>query len=107
MDNFQLNTIKLAGGIVIKNWGAPTAHVWETGKMGIMQPGRPLSEQADFLMELKPEYLLIKPSHLRLLVSYFYENQLKLSSLKSLDLTASFPLFFSFSALFFLSSSVN
>ena len=82
-DNFQLNTIKLAGGIVIKNWGAPTAHVWETGKMGIMQPGRPLSEQADFLMELKPEYLLIKPSHLRLLISYFYENQLKLSSLKS------------------------
>ena len=82
-DNFQLNTIKLAGGIVIKNWGTPTVHVWETGKMGIMQPGRPLSEQADFLMELKPEYLLIKPSHLRLLVSYFYENQLKLSSLKS------------------------
>lgn len=83
-DIFQSHAKKLAGGIVIQNWGSPTDQVWETGEMGIMQPGKPLSDQANFLLELKPDYLLIKPSHLRLLISYFHENQLKLASLKSI-----------------------
>jgi phenylacetate-CoA ligase len=82
-DSFQSNAQEFAGGIIIQNWGAPTDIVWKTGKMGIMQPGKPLSDLANFLLELKPDYLLIKPSHLRLLLSYFHENQLKLDSLIS------------------------
>ena len=82
-ENFPSNSINFAGGILIHNWGSPTEKVWETGKMGIIRSDRPLSEQANFLIELKPDYLIIRPSNLRLLISYFYENKIKLSSLRS------------------------
>ena len=82
-ENRPTNAIDLAGGILIPNWGSPTAQVWKTGKMGIITSDKPLSEQANFLIELNPDYLIIRPSNLRLLISYFHENKIKLSSLRS------------------------
>jgi phenylacetate-CoA ligase len=82
-ENYPKDAVNFAGGIIIPNWGRPTSYVWETGKMGIIRSDKSLAEQANFLIELQPNYLIIRPSNLRLLISYFHENKIKLSSLRS------------------------
>ena len=57
-------TVAMNGGLLLPDWGAPTNMLWETGRMGVLQPDNPLFVQADFLDKLMPDYLLIRPAAL-------------------------------------------
>jgi phenylacetate-CoA ligase len=76
-------TIVMNEGLLLAHWGAPTNSLWETGGMGILQPGKPPSVQVDFLVSLKPDYLLIRPASLRLLLAYVREHGIRMPRLKS------------------------
>jgi len=70
-------------GIVLKSWNPPASLVTQTGRMGLIEPDLPLSEQADYVLRRKPSYLLMRPAGLRLLLSYFKENNIKLDFVQS------------------------
>jgi phenylacetate-CoA ligase len=72
------NSIIDKSGIVLKSWNPPASLITQTGRMGLIQPDLPLSEQADYVLRRKPSYLLMRPAGLRLLLSYFKENNIKL-----------------------------
>ena len=65
------NVQRLAGGLVMPDWGEPYAKLWKTGPMGVLQPGKPVAEQIDFLEAYGPDYLLLRPSSLRLLIAEY------------------------------------
>jgi phenylacetate-CoA ligase len=80
---FAPGTIVMAEGLVVPDWGAPTNGLWDTGSMGIMQPGKPLSVQVEFLTQLRPDYLLIRPAGLRLLLAHAREQGVGLPKLRA------------------------
>jgi phenylacetate-CoA ligase len=76
-------TIVMKEGLLLTHWGPPTNLLWETGGMGILQPGKPLAIQVDFLAHLKPDYLLIRPAALRLLLAHVREQGVRMPRLKA------------------------
>ena len=77
------NTIIDKSGTVLGSWYPPTSIIAQTGRMGIIEPDLPLSEQADYVLRRKPSYLLMRPAGLRLLLSYFKENNITLDFVES------------------------
>jgi phenylacetate-CoA ligase len=76
-------TVIMNEGLLLPDWGAPTNSLWQTGSMGVLQPSKPLSVQVDFLKKLRPDYLLIRPAGLRLLLAHIREQGLKLPNLSA------------------------
>jgi phenylacetate-CoA ligase len=72
-----------AGGWIAPNWGPPASLLWETGRMGVLEPFEPLEQQAAFLMKRRPGHLIMRPAGLRLLLAHFREKGLSLDSLRS------------------------
>jgi phenylacetate-CoA ligase len=70
-------------GVISPDWGPPATLLWETGKMGMLEPFDPIPDQAEFLISRRPSYLIMRPAGLRLLLCHFREQGLKLDSLKS------------------------
>jgi phenylacetate-CoA ligase len=72
-----------AGGLIVKDWGNPASLFWKTGPMGLLLPHEPLSIQAEFLLQRRPGYLIMRPAGLRLLLSHFRESGVALESIQS------------------------
>ena len=70
-------------GVIAHDWGPPASLLWETGKMGIVQPDGPFDEQLEYLLKRRPAYIIIRPADLRLLLCYFREHGHTLDSLRS------------------------
>jgi phenylacetate-CoA ligase len=77
------DAVELGRGVISPDWGPPATLLWKTGKMGMLEPFEPIPLQAEFLMARRPSYLIMRPAGLRLLLSYFREQGLRLDSLKS------------------------
>jgi len=77
------NTIIDKSGIIWNTWNPPVSFIAKTGRMGLVQPDLPLSEQAEYVLKRKPSYLLMRPAGLRLLLSYFKENNIKIDFIES------------------------
>ncbi len=79
----SMGVVHLHGGLVLPDWGPPVATVWKTGKMGVLQPGQPPSTQIAFLRDLRPDYLLIRPSSLRLLLAHMRDQPVNSPPMRS------------------------
>jgi phenylacetate-CoA ligase len=66
------------------NWGEPVCHMYNTGPSTLLFHTMPISQQADVLLELRPQYLLAYPSNILRLAQYFRANALELDSLLGL-----------------------
>ena len=77
------DAIEWGGGVISPDWGPPATLLWETGKMGMLEPFDPIPVQAEFLITRRPSYLIMRPAGLRLLLCHFREQGLKLDTLKS------------------------
>jgi phenylacetate-CoA ligase len=77
------NTIVDKSGIIWNSWNPPSSLIAQTGRMGLVQPDLPLSEQAEYILRRKPSYLLMRPAGLRLLLSFFKENNIKIDFILS------------------------
>ena len=75
--------VELGRGVISPDWGPPATLLWETGKMGMLEPFEPIPLQAEFLIARRPSYLIMRPAGLRLLLCHFREQGWKLESLKS------------------------
>lgn len=75
--------VRIGGGVILPQWGPPATSLWQTGKMAILQPGATPVAQADFLAAVHPDYLLIKPSGLRLLLAYLRDTGTALPPLRA------------------------
>ncbi len=62
---------RLAGGMVLQSWGEPHSRLWKTGPIGLLQPGTSVAQQIEFMEAFAPDYLLLRPSSLRLLLSEY------------------------------------
>lgn len=71
-------------GFMYPDWGPPGNLLWRTGKIGQMDYTQPIATQAAFLQRMQPRYLYTTPGSLRLLMSYFRSEGLRLPSLKSI-----------------------
>jgi len=76
-------TVAMHEGLLLPNWGSPTNLLWETGRMAVLQPDRPVSVQVEFLANLKPDYLYIRPAELRLLLAHMREYHVQLPKLRA------------------------
>jgi phenylacetate-CoA ligase len=76
-------TVAMNGGLLLPDWGSPTNLLWETGRMAVLQPDRPVSVQVDFLANVKPDYLYIRPTELRLLLAHMRQHQIQLPKLRA------------------------
>lgn len=74
-------TKRVSKGIVIEGWGAPLGLLWQTGPMGLMQPGADHQAVVEFLTTLNPHHILIRPSGLRLLLHYIKAQNIRLPRL--------------------------
>jgi phenylacetate-CoA ligase len=77
------HTVVMNEGLILPHWGPPANLLWETGRMGVLQPGRPPSVQVEFLTNLKPDYLLMRPAGLRLLLAHLREYGIRLPPLRA------------------------
>ena len=64
------------------HWGQATAYLFETGGASLLSIRATIDEQARWLHELNPEYLLTYPSNFAALSRYMQSNQLGLSRLR-------------------------
>lgn len=71
-------------GLILPDWGSPSNLLWRTGKVGQMDYAQPIADQAAFLQRMQPQYLYTTPGSLRLLMSYFRSEGMRLPSLKSI-----------------------
>ena len=69
-------------GVQTRNWGSATAGLFRTGLACALNIHRPIKDQAEWLMQHQPGYLLSYPSNILALTRYFAERQWKLSGLK-------------------------
>ena len=74
---------KIAGGIVLPDYGPPISLICKTGPLGIIQPGKSQAEIVQFLLEIEANYLLMRPAGLRLLLAHCHEHKIRLPSLRS------------------------
>lgn len=56
------------------NWGKPEATVFETGTASVRNIGTDISEQARWLMDFEPDYLITTPTNLKGLCHWFQAN---------------------------------
>lgn len=79
----QAAAMELPEGLMLPDWGPPTALLWRTGPMALVSSMMPMPDQAAFLLRLQPDYLFTTPSTLRLLLAHCREAGLSLRSLRS------------------------
>ena len=65
----QQAEVRSPSGLRLDDWGPPYNLLWPTGPMVVTDYAVPIAQQAEFLHRLRPNYVLINPSTLRLLVS--------------------------------------
>ncbi len=65
-------------------WGSPTSYIYDTGPSTVFYHMLPIDEQANLLIELKPEYLLTYPSNAMMLAKYFRKHNLELPDLRGI-----------------------
>ena len=70
-------------GLILPDWGHPANLFWKTGRLGILSPKLPLSQQVAFLRKVRPDYLHTFPSYLRLLIAYIRETREKTGKLRA------------------------
>jgi phenylacetate-CoA ligase len=68
-------------GVILPNLQTLAGAIWNTGALGLMSYRQPVQKQAEFLLKVKPKHLGIRPTDLRLLLSYFRDHQLRLDSI--------------------------
>jgi phenylacetate-CoA ligase len=71
-------------GSHIGNWGPPMGDVYHTGPAVLLDIRTPLSEQADWLIRIQPNYVLTFPSNALALAIHFKEHQFTLPSLRGI-----------------------
>ncbi len=69
-------------GRVFASWGAPIDTVYETGPLAMLSAPRDVADQAAWLVEHDPAYLLSLPSNLLALCRYFTETGAPLPRLR-------------------------
>lgn len=79
----QVAQVRSPTGLMLPDWGPPISRLWRTGPMGVLDDRVAIADQAAFLQRLKPEYLHVFPANLRLVLSHFREQNLRLESLRS------------------------
>ena len=70
-------------GLSLPDWGSPISLLWRTGPMALIDDGTPLSEQAERLRRLRPEYLSANPSALRILLGHCRDAGITLPNLRA------------------------
>ena len=70
--------------VILKNWGMPFSLITDTGKTSIVEPENSVDVQAKFILKRQPPYLVMRPAGLRLLLSYFRENEIKVDCIKAI-----------------------
>jgi phenylacetate-CoA ligase len=76
-------TVAMNAGLLLPDWGRPANSLWETGRMGLLQPDQPPSVQVVFLRNLKPDYIVVRPAVLRLLLAHIREQGVLLPTLRA------------------------
>lgn len=71
-------------GLVLPNWGPPTAEVYKTGPAAALSVQTYIDEQADWLCKQDPDYLITYPSNLQALAEYFQRTGQNLTRLREL-----------------------
>ena len=79
----QISELKSAHGLMSPDVGPPTSMIWHTGKLGRIHINQPTAEHVEFILKTQPTHLIIFPSSLRLILNYFIQHSLRMTSLKS------------------------
>lgn len=72
----------LLPGITSENWGAPAALLYETGPASLLDSRTPVPEQAAWLIQENPDYLISLPSNLTALADHCRQEGIKIPGLK-------------------------
>lgn len=67
------------------NWGWPVSHVYPSGPVAALTLVSTISEQAEWLRRINPDYLLSLPSNLTYLVKYFRDHGMELPAIRSVS----------------------
>jgi len=67
------------------NWGWPVSHVYHSGRVAALTLSFTTSEQAEWLLRIRPEHLLTLPSNLKALLEHFRENRLASPGIRSVS----------------------
>ncbi|MFO7592424.1 MAG: phenylacetate--CoA ligase family protein [Pseudomonadota bacterium] len=78
----QNNNTKPPHGAIADNWGRATSGVFSTGPCAMLDIFTPVSQQAEWLQQQQPDYLLTHPSILLELVQHCQNNNVEIPSLK-------------------------
>lgn len=76
--------IKDSKGVVVPGWGPATDALFETAPSYVLHIGTPVNEQAQWLLDCKPEILLTHPSNALALAEYCLEHEIQLPSLREI-----------------------
>ena len=66
------------------DWGAPVSYMYNTGQSTLLFHTMPIFQQAELLLDIKPQYLIAYPSNILRLAQFFRANSLKLDGLLGL-----------------------
>lgn len=78
----QQAAIRSPDGLRLDDWGPPYNLLWSTGPMVVTDYAAPIAQQARFLQRLQPDYVLINPSTLRLLIGHCRAEGITLPSVR-------------------------
>ncbi len=79
----QQAEVRSPNGLRLEDWGPPYNLLWLTGPMVVTDYAIPIARQAEFLRRLGPDYVLINPSTLRLLVSHCRAENITLPTVRA------------------------
>ncbi len=68
----------------LPNWGGALATAFETGPCCTLNISHDVEEQAKWLVDEKPQYVISHPSNIEALAQYFLDNKLQLPALKQM-----------------------
>ncbi|MGH7209914.1 MAG: phenylacetate--CoA ligase family protein [Acetobacteraceae bacterium] len=79
----QQAAVRSPDGLRLDDWGPPYNLLWPTGPMVVIDYAMPIARQAEFLRRLGPDYVLINPSTLRLLVNHCRAERITLPEVRA------------------------
>lgn len=69
-------------GVTFQSWGPATDIIYDTGLAALLNSTASIADQADWLCQINPVYLLTHPSNLLALAEYFHNEGRSLPTLK-------------------------
>lgn len=79
----QQAAVRSPEGLRLGDWGPPYNLLWPTGPMVVIDYAMSIAGQAEFLRRLGPDYVLINPSTLRLLVGHCRAERVTLPEVRA------------------------